>query len=303
MTAALAANVANVPFNALFVLVLDWGVVGSALANVIAQFIEFAWLAQQRRQWINIREASWASVKRIAALGWPLGVEMFLDVSSFATLALIIARFGAVELAAHQIAVQISQLTVLPLLALSESASVLAGQSAGARRFGDIHPITRTSVAVGLGYAAILGVLLLILHDSVATLFTPDREVRALAALLVPVVAGFNLSFVLYATGRAVLRGLGDLRFTACVTVGVAWICTPTLGLLLGRYVGWGVMGGWCGVALEVTLAASLYFARIERGGWSTAAARVNSAASERTPIGSHDDYPTELIQVDTAET
>jgi multidrug resistance protein, MATE family len=301
MAAALGANLANIPFNALFVLVLDWGVVGSALANVIAQFIEFAWLAQQRRQWINVRQASWASVKSTASLGWPLGVEMFLDVSSFATLAFIIARFGAVELAAHQIAVQISHLTVLPLLALGESASVLAGQSAGARRFGDIHPITRTSVAVGLGYAAILGLLLLILHDSVATLFTPDRAVRELAGLLVPVVAGFNLAFVLYATGRAVLRGLGDLRFTACVTVGVAWICTPTLGLLLGSYVGWGVMGGWCGVGLEVTLAGVLYFVRLEQGGWSRAAARMNSTASELEPSRPYDIHPTELIRVDIA--
>ena len=301
MNAALAANLANIPFNALFVLVLDWGVVGSALANVIAQFIEFAWLAQQRRQWITVREASWATVKSTAALGWPLGAEMFLDVSSFATLAFIIARFGAVELAAHQIAVQVSQLTVLPLLALSESASVLVGQSAGARRYEDVRPITRSCVAVGLGYAVVLGTLLLFWHESVAELFTTDRDVRTLAAVLVPVVAGFNLSFVLYASGRAVLRGLGDLRFTACVTVGVAWICTPTLGLLLGRYVGWGVMGGWCGVALEVTLAASLYFVRIERGGWLKAAARVNSAASERTPIGSHEVvYQAELIPGDT---
>lgn len=287
MHAALAANLANIPFNAVFVLLLDWGVAGSALANVIAQAIEFALLANQRRSWLHLRQCSWATVRNTASLGWPLGVEMFLDVSSFATLALIIARFGAVELAAHQIALQVSHLTALPLLALGESASVLAGQSAGARRFEDVNPITRSCVAIGLIYAASFGSVLFFCNDWVASLFTTDGQVRTLSSLLVHVVAGFNLSFVLYASGRAVLRGLGDLRFTACVTVGVAWVCTPTLGLLLGRYAGWGVMGGWCGIALEVTLASLLYFARLERRGWVNAVLRVTTTAEPQLLLDS----------------
>jgi MATE family multidrug resistance protein len=302
MNAALVANLANIPFNAVFVLLLDWGVVGSALANVIAQAIEFSLLANQRRGWMNVRQSSWATVRNTARLGWPLGAEMFLDVSSFATLAFIIARFGAVELAAHQIALQISHLTALPLLALAESASVLAGQSAGARRFEDVSPITRSCVAIGLTYAAGFGTILFFCSDWVASLFTAEREVRVLSSMLVHVVAGFNLSFVLYASGRAVLRGLGDLRYTACVTVGVAWICTPTLGLLLGRYAGWGVMGGWCGIGLEVTLASALYFTRLERRGWAGAVHRMNSTAGtrSRSPLGPSESRA-ELARVDAA--
>jgi MATE family multidrug resistance protein len=222
---------------------------------------------------------------------------MFLDVSAFAAMAVIVAKFGAVELAAHQIALQVSQLTALPLLALGESASVLAGQSAGARRFRDIGPITRDCVKIGLGYAAVFGIVLLFAHDWVVGFFTSDRQVRLLAALLVNVVAGFNLGFVLYACCRAVLRGLGDLRFTACATVGVAWVCTPTLGILLGHGLGWGVMGGWCGIATEVTLASILYIIRLERGGWVKAAARVNFLAKRRNSVPAPSSYPAEFAQ------
>jgi len=301
MNAALAANLANIPFNALFVLLLDWGVVGSALANVIAQVIEFAWLANQRRSWIAFRGTSWSTVKNTASLGWPLGAEMFLDVSSFATLAVIIARFGSIELASHQIALQVSHLTALPLLALGESASVIAGQSVGARRFADVIPITRSCVAIGLGYAAGFGSILFLCNGWVASLFTTDHEVRRLSALLIHVVAGFNLSFVLYASGRAVLRGLGDLRFTACVTVGVAWVCTPTLGVVLGRHLGWGVMGAWCGIATEVTLASVLYFLRLERQGWAKAALRVNARAGAPPAAGQGARNPVDFARVDAA--
>ena len=277
MNAALAANLANIPFNAWLVLGLDWGVVGSALANVLAQVIDFGCLAMQRRGWLKRGGIDGAAVWRILRLGWPLGVEMFLDVSSFAALAFIIARFGAVELAAHQIALQVSQLAILPLLALAEAASVLVGQASGARRLDAVRPIVRSALWVGLSYAAVLGLVLTLGHESIAGLFTDDRGVHWLSALLIQMVAGFQLGFVLYSVGRAVLRGLGDLRFTALTTVGVAWICTPTLGLLLGHYLGWGVVGGWCGISVEITVASVLYLRRLERGGWARAGQRLRA--------------------------
>lgn len=277
MVAAITANLANIPLNALLVLVLDWGVVGSAIANVVAQIIDFSWLSKQRPAWTKIARSDATFVRAILRLGWPLGLEMFLDVSSFATLAFIIARFGARELAAHQIALQVSHLTVLPLLALAESASILAGQASGAGRLSEIRPIVRASVAVGLVYAGVLGTALLISPGAIAACFTRDSSVLPLAALLLQMVAGFQLGFVLYAVGKSVLRGLGDLRFTACVTVGIAWLCTPTLGLVLGEYMGYGAVGGWCGLSAEITLASILFGVRLERGGWSKAAERVRT--------------------------
>lgn len=276
MYAAVISNLANIPLNALLVLVFDWGVVGSALANVIAQLIDFACLAVQRRGWLKYDRSSWEILGRISRMGWPLGVEMLLDVSSFSTLALIIARLGTVELAAHQIALQISHITILPVLALAESTSVLAGQSVGAKRHAHVRPLLRCGIVWGLGYALLLGALLFSLHGAVAAVFTGDPGVQRLTSILLQVVAGFNLGFVLYALGRGVLRGLGDVQFTACVTIGVAWVCTPTLGFLLGHVMGWGVMGGWCGISLEVTLAALLYASRLESGAWSKAAYRIN---------------------------
>ncbi len=281
MYAALAANLANIPLNALFVVVLDWGVVGSAMANVLAQVIDFSCLCKQRARWTKVARVDWVQIQSIARLGWPLGLEMFLDVSSFATLAFIIARLGATELAAHQIALQVSHLAILPLLALSESASILAGQASGGGRISEVRPIVRASLATGLMFAACMGIPLAIFPDSMAAIFTNDTEVRRLAAILVQMVAGFQVGFVLYAVGRAVLRGLGDLRFTALVTVGVAWVCTPTLGVVLGHMMGYGVVGGWCGISVEVVLASTLYFIRIERRGWHKAAEQVQRATAQ----------------------
>jgi len=275
MRAAVIANVVNIPLNALLVIGLGLGVVGSAVANVLAQVVELVCLYRSRPSWFRGMPVEVAKIREIVRLGWPLGLEMFLDVSSFSTLAIIIAKFGAVELAAHQIAIQIAHLTILPILAVAEAASVLAGHACGSGRTGDVRLIARVSVAVGLSVAASTALALVSIPGTLAGAFTSDVGVRPLAEVLIRMVSGFQLGFVLYAVGRGVLRGLGDLRFTSFVTVGVAWLCTPTLGLILGQVFGFGVVGGWCGLSLEITVASSLYIWRLEHGSWKKAAGKI----------------------------
>jgi multidrug resistance protein, MATE family len=281
MQAALAANLANIPLNALLVIGLHLGVVGSAIANVLAQIIDLLWLCKKRSSWVRGMRIELAKIREIVRLGWPLGVEMFLDVSAFAALAFIIAKFGSAELAAHQIALQVSQLTLLPVLALAEGASVLVGHACGAGRVADIRPTAKAGLSVGLTFSALTALALITASGSIAGFFTNDVTVLPLAKLLLQMVSGFQLGFVLYAVGRAVLRGLGDFRYTACVTVGVAWLCTPTLGYVLGRLCGFGAVGGWCGLSLEITVASILYLWRLDRGSYAQFASRLHKTQLE----------------------
>jgi MATE family multidrug resistance protein len=287
MWAALASNLLNIPLNALFVVGLGGRVMGSAWANVFAQCIDFAILAFLRRDWlVALRGTSLRLVRKVAATGAPLGLEMFLDVSAFSLLGFILARLGTVEMAAHQIALQISHLAILPILAMGESVSVLSGNAVGAKRFERLPNILRAGLALGLVYAIALSVVLLTVPQQVVRAFTSAPAVVALASILLSVVAGFQLGFVFYGIGRAALRGVGDMRFTAKVTVGAAWLCTPPLGYFFGHVMGFGVVGGWCALALEITLASALYFTRLERRSYASGAAVLDvlSLGSSESP-------------------
>ncbi|MGC4063213.1 MAG: MATE family efflux transporter [Polyangiaceae bacterium] len=273
MWAALASNLLNIPLNALFVIGLGGKVTGSAWANVVAQCIDFAILAYLRRDWLlALRGTSLRLVRKVASTGAPLGLEMFLDVSAFSLLGFILARLGAVEMAAHQIALQISHLAILPILAMGESVSVLSGNAVGAKRFERLPHILRAGLGLGLLYAVSLSLVLLTIPEQVVRAFTSAQPVVTLASILLSIVAGFQLGFVFYGIGRAALRGIGDMRFTAKVTVGAAWICTPPLGYFFGHVLGFGVVGGWCALALEITLASTLYFIRLERRAYASGA-------------------------------
>jgi MATE family multidrug resistance protein len=269
MWAAVTANLLNIPLNALLVLHLGWGVAGSAWANVFAQFVDLVLLAWQRRDWlVELRQVSWNLVRQVAERGWPLGLELFLDVSAFTVLGFVLARLGAVEMASHQIGLQISHLSTLPILAIGEAASVLVGQSAGARRLDRVPRIHRAAIGTALVLSSTTGLLLVAFPRLIVSVFTPDPVVQRLTAILLLLVAGQQLAFSLYANGKCVLRGLGDIRFTATITVAAAWLCSPPLAYFFGHTLGWGVVGGWCALAIELMAASLIYLARFESGRW-----------------------------------
>jgi MATE family multidrug resistance protein len=278
MAAALVANLVNIPLTGALVLGLGWGVVGSAWANVAAQALDCVLLLWQRHRWLGaVAEVDRAALGAVLRNGWPLGLEMFLDMSSFTALVVVMARMRATELAAHQIAMQVAHLTMLPCLGVAEAASVLAGQAVGGARTRQVRKVARYAWLVVEAYAVGSAGLLFGAPELIVRVFSDDPEVIATGVHLLRIAALFQICFGAYVVGKGTLRGTGDVRYAAVVTVAMAWLCTPTLAVVFGLGLGWGAVGGWVGLCTEVTLASVLYWWRLERGTWAAAAARTRS--------------------------
>jgi multidrug resistance protein, MATE family len=257
---------------------------------VLAQLVDLGLLAWQRRDWLReLARVRWPLVRRIAVRGWPLGAEMFLDVSAFSALGLVLARLGAVEMASHQIALQICHLSILPIIALGEAASVMAGQAAGARELQRVPRILRVAILSGIVLSVSTGIVLLGFPSAIVRTFTPDPAVQRLTTIVLYVVVGFQIAFPLYCIGKSVLRALGDIRFVATATVASAWICTPPLALVFGHWLGWGVVGGWCGLGIEITLASLVYWFRFERGSWQQYLGTLEIEPSTELELDDHE--------------
>ena len=126
-------------------------------------------------------------------------------------------------------------------------------------------------------YALGSGLILLGAPALIVRVFSDDPEVFATAVSLLRIAALFQVGLGAYIVGKGALRGTGDVRYVAVVTVGMAWLCTPTLAAFFGLGLGWGAVGGWVGLCTEVTLASLLYWWRLERGAWAAAAERTRS--------------------------
>jgi MATE family multidrug resistance protein len=274
MRATVIANVVNIGLAYLMVFVWRRGVAGAATATVIAHVVEAGLLAvpQLGNGW-GLRALSRSYLRGLWRLGVPLGIQFTLEVGSFALLSLLISAMADVQMAAHQIALQVIHFSFLPAFAVAEAAAVLVGQAVGAGRDDLVKRIARLALRVTSVYTALWTLTLVFGSRLIVSAFTRDQELVATATTLLHVAAVFQILDAANLVARATLRGAGDVRYSAAVGVATSWLCTPPLAWLLGYRLHLGALGGWLGMCLEIVVGASLLWWRLERGAWASAAA------------------------------
>jgi MATE family multidrug resistance protein len=278
MRASLAGNAVNIALDAVLILGLDWGVAGAAIATIAGSFTECAVLAWPMR--MRLRRLEWqaTAVREVWAQGFPNGVQFVMEVGSFLILTVLVARMSAVDGAAHQLVLHLVNVSFLPAHALAEAAAVLVGQAVGAGKDALVPKVARRALALGSGYASVCLVVYAVLGGTIAHAMASDPVLGARATTLVHVSLAFLVADAANVIARGVLRGASDVRYAAVLGIVTAWLTTPPLTWFFGVHLGWGVVGGWVGLALEIVVGASLYWLRVYRGGWKPAAAAARRA-------------------------
>lgn len=282
MIASVTGNLVNVAVDATLILGLGFGVEGAALGTLCAHAVEcgILLLSVVRARQLVLRLATWAEVRRLLDVGVPTGLQFVLEMGSFALLTLLLARLGDVELAAHQIALQVIHFSFLPAVAIGEAASVMAGQAIGARRRNLVTSIARQGALVVVAFTGACTAALFFGGDAIARGFTDDGQLAARAASLLLIAALFQVADGVNIVARGVLRGTGDVRTPAIVGIATAWICVPPLTLLLGYVAGLGARGAWIGLTVEILVGAAILWHRLETRRWLFAARRARFAAA-----------------------
>jgi MATE family multidrug resistance protein len=194
----------------------ELGGVGCGVATAIMAWItcSLAWLwcyldADYARYGVFARYSSpkWREIKRILALGLPIGMTFLVDVTSFAFMALFIARLGPVSSGAHQIAANMGALMYMLPLAISTATSVLTGQAIGAREYRRAREVGITGLVIGLASSGCVGMLLLLNAHAVAGLYSIDPGVREMAAVLLGIVGCYHVFDGMQAVVSGALRG------------------------------------------------------------------------------------------------
>lgn len=273
MRASLIANIANIPLNALLIYGLQWGVRGAAIGSVLAQLLQvWTLLRVQRGDGFGLSAWTRKDVQAIWHFGLPGGLERLLDTGAFVALTTVLAQLPTEELAAHQIAIQISHFSFLPLHAIAEASSVLTAKSVGAGRDAEVRPCAHTARHLALYVASVNSLITLFLATEICRPFSPNEGVGELAAHLLLVGIPLCLINAYYSSYRGALRGTGDVHFTTRVTVLSAWLITPPLAIWCALHLGMGATGLWVALNVEIGVGAGWVVWRLARNGWSEAA-------------------------------
>lgn len=208
-------------------------------------------------------------IAELLRIGLPMGVAIFMEGSLFVATALLIGTLGTVAVAAHQIAINVASVCFMVPLGIAMATTVRVGYAAGARDADGVR------WAAGAGYALtaltqVASALLLVIGGSlIASAYTGDAAVAALAVQLLLLAAVFQLSDGLQAASGGALRGLKDTRVPMLITTLAYWGLGMPLGWWLGLARGGGAPGMWVGLIAGLSAAALLLtwrFARLSRG-------------------------------------
>jgi len=269
MIASVSAQVVNITLAYIFIFLLQRGVAGAATATIMAHLVEASVLTLRQRPhgfgWRVVRREHFADLFRV---GLPTGLQFALEVGSFATLSLIISLWSEVDMASHQITIQVIHLSFLPAMAVAEAGSVLSGQAVGAGAYALVLRVAHLALRVVAIEAAFFTLVFAFFARPIASAFTADPAVIATTATLLHVAAVFQIFDAANIVARCALRGSGDVRYAAVVGVVTAWLCTPTFAWVLGHHLRLGAFGGWLGLCVEIVISSAVLWTRLEKRGW-----------------------------------
>jgi MATE family multidrug resistance protein len=216
-----------------------------------------------RRDTLHLRP-----IVRMVRIGLPIGIQILLEFGVFAAVALLMGHIGPVPASAHQIALNIASLTFMVPLGVSSAGSVLVGRAIGA---GDPHGARRAglaALAVGAGFMTLSMCMLLLFPYALARVYTPDAQVVALAAALIPIAGVFQVFDGLQVVSIGVLRGTGDTRTPMIVNLIGYWLCALPFGLWLAFGRGLGPRGLWWGLVAGLMVVALVLLTRVRGRLW-----------------------------------
>ena len=156
--------------------------------------------------WHPMERPDGAQLGRFMRLGLPAGLSILVEVTSFTLMALFIARQGALASAAHQIASNLAAvLYMVPLsLAIATSARVSYWRGAGDEQRAGATALKGFWLSALMGCA--LAATLSIARQPIASLYSTNAEVVALATSLLLWVAAYHVADALQTLCIFVLR-------------------------------------------------------------------------------------------------
>jgi MATE family multidrug resistance protein len=265
-----------------FNLVADWalvygagpiprlGPVGSAWATTAARTLLFVvLLAAARRELAPLLGRLDRAVLRLqplwrtVRLGAPIGFQVQLELVAFVAIALLMGGLGTVQMAAHQVAINLASLTFMVPLGVSSATAILVGRAIGAGDDGGARRAAAAGLLIGAGFMTLMAALFIGAPTLLAAAYTSVEEVVVLAALLIPIAGCFQVFDGLQVVAAGVLRGAGDTRAPLFVNIVGFWCLGLPTSLVLAFRLGFGPQGLWWGLVVGLGAVAVFLIGRV----------------------------------------
>ncbi len=223
-------------------------------------------------------EPDWPHFLALWRIGLPIGLMSLAEVAMFTLASLLQGRISQDSVAAHAIALQLSSISFMVPLGLSQAATVRVGLAYGERNPEGVRKAGWTALAVALLFMGFCGIVFFLFRGPLVGLFLDPADPAnaiplTLAAQFMIVAALFQLFDGTQVTMAATLRGLSDTRIPLLAALLGYWGVGFPVAWLLGFPAGLQGVGIWIGLAAGLAATGLILVARFamrDRLGLST---------------------------------
>lgn len=208
----------------------------------------------------------WPEITSMLRLGVPIGITYFAEVSAFGAVSLLVARFGVVQVAAHQIALNFASLVFMVPLSFGVGMITRVGQALGEGNPARARFAAFVGVGMSLAFSVLSAIFILFFRWEIARAYTVDPAVQSLCVQLLLFGALFQLSDATQVAASSAIRGYQVTRQPMQIQLLAFWGFAFPIGCILGLAPDWfawgpaqpmGAQGFWIGLVAGLTIAAS----------------------------------------------
>ena len=282
MWVSLLMNLINISGNALLIFVVRMGVEGVAIPTLVSRAVGAAVIvALLKRPELPLRVERFTFrhdryvVKNILRFGVPNGLESSMFQLGKILLLSTVAVLGTASVAANAIGNTVCTFQCVPGNALGLAMVTVVSRCVGAGNYDRARAYTKKLLKSTYLFMAGTIVLILVLLPLIMKLYNVSAQAADYARQIVWMhgLAAMILWPASFTLPQA-LRAAGDTRFTMVVSTVSMWTLRVGLGVLLGRYWGFGVLGIWMAMFGDWAFRVAFFLPRFLGHKWETMSVR-----------------------------
>lgn len=256
------AALMNLVLDIIFVIGLNMGAGGAALATVISQATSFiictVFLVLHRKEFeLNIGLGDfihWNSemLKDLVKLGTPMAIKTASIQISKLFVNSWVNSYGVAVSAFAGIANKVSSIANLISSAMNTAGSSMVGQNIVASEFLRVKKILKNLAVITLSVAVVMSVVICLFPEQIFSIFTDegDADVLAISGGYVPIAVLLFFGAALRAVMNALINGSGNYKINFVTAILDGIVMRIGLALLFGIVFNMKHYGFWLGDAL-----------------------------------------------------
>lgn len=273
--ASIIGNVINFILNAVFLFVMNWGVMGVATATVISRIINLIIVATMGAVLIKAKDsperiAPGKILGQIIKIGFPSACETALYNIAMTLVVRFMNQMDAdgLNVTARSYATQIANFSYCIGAALAQANAILTGWHIGAKEYDECDRGTRKAAIYGVITASCLSITFALLGNYIVRIFTNDVQMINLVTKLLAIDIVLEFGRVTNLVYGQALKTSGDAVFP--VVMGAVFMYLAAVGgtYFFGLHLGLLAVGAYIGLASDECIRAVGMVLRWKSGKW-----------------------------------